>query len=65
MGSWTICKNCSLPPWIFIELLNCYIEFVRNVAMYKFDIKGKLHENVEVPKSFLSHKFDVFKMFSN
>ena len=56
-------ENCSLPPWIFIELLNCYMEFVRNVAMCQSHIKAELHENVGVPKSFLSHKIHRFKKY--
>jgi hypothetical protein len=34
-------EKCSLPPWIFIELLNCYMEFVRNVAMCQSHIKAE------------------------
>ena len=62
-GLFTKNENCSLPPWIFIELLNCYVEFVRTVAMCQSHIKAELHENVGVPKSFLSHKIHRFKKY--
>ena len=62
-GSLKKSKNCSLPQWILIGMLECYIEFVWNVVIYEFDIWGEFDKNVEFPKSFLSHKFNIFKMF--
>jgi hypothetical protein len=47
----------------FFELLECYIEFVWNVVIYDFDKRGEFDKDVEVPKSFLIPKFNIFKMF--
>ncbi len=46
-----------------LELLECYMEFVWNVAIYEFDKRGEFDKNVEVPKSFLTQKINIFKMF--
>jgi hypothetical protein len=34
----------------FIELLECSIEFIWNVAIYEFDKRGEFDKDVEVPK---------------